>query len=222
MGLVYHFTIGKVPTSRAAPCNSAALIHNLTQCVEAAKDYLDCFLALPIDIYPHLPAEEYFRCIMAFFVVYKLAARLPELPFWNLNSAREIIDLEQYLDVAASRVRQSRLAADEIASGDVYSVLPEILESAKASYVVARDHPEQTVQGLRAHADVGSWDPVANSTSKTARPSPAIQRGCPATGYWKRQAAQTDAMGYSSAECPFNAIGNTWTDVPNSNASTIF
>lgn len=206
MGLVFHFEIRRplAPTVGHDSVRSDAqttIFSNLTTCIDALREYLDVFLAMDVSFYPHLPLEEWNRVVMAFFILYRLSAGLPEFPSWNVSCARFTVDLEQYLAQAIDRIRQSRPdeGDNKIASADLYTVLPEILESAKASYVLQRDHPEQVPAGMKAHIDVGTGRPFRNNASSTPRSFGSSSRvKCPATGFWAREARQMDGQCHQS------------------------
>lgn len=212
MGLVFHFD-HKKSLALTAGCNKttsdhqAVLVSNLTTCVEALREYLDVFLAMEVSTYPHLPFEEWNRVILAFFILYRLSVNLPEVSTWDISYARLAIDLEGYLTQAIDRILRSRPdeGGNEIASADLYSVLPEILESAKASYVLRRDHPEQVTAGLKAHINVGTGAPFRNNASSTHNTLTSSMRvKCPATGFWAREARQTDGQPHQSTTMPYD------------------
>ena len=167
------------------------LVSNLTSSVDAIKDYLDYFLTTDTSIDNRLPLEEWFRFVLALFAAYKLSLKLKEFPQWDVRYIRDSLDLEVYFNAFIDRFRASQQAEDyNIASegADIYSVLPEVLESARSSFIFARDHPDQIDQNFKPHIDPGS----AKQSKKQHRKASPHHRGCPATGFWTAEAIQAD------------------------------
>ncbi len=179
MGLVYRFTARRllaIPEDDQKPGAPAVAAHpmllaNLVQGLDAAKEYLDYFLAVSTETYHQLPLEAWTRLIVAPFVLYKLSVGFAEVPEWNAHTARETIDLERYLCVLGDRLRSTmaeRMPSGDAPGEDLFHMLPSILESAKGSFVAARDHPARFRDGVQAHYDLNC----------------AFRRGtCPATSY---------------------------------------
>ncbi|KAK3717731.1 hypothetical protein LTR37_005502 [Vermiconidia calcicola] len=151
MGLLYHFQVDRrcstVPEAAAGQPYSRA---NLVSCVDAIKRYLDCFLALDPTLHIQLPYDEWSRLVVALFVLYKLSVGPKELPGWEVSICRSTIDLEAYLSDVVGRLQHGNQPEDppDVASGGLYHLLPAILESAKASFVAARDTPHLVTPGL--------------------------------------------------------------------------
>jgi hypothetical protein len=99
-----------------------ALTMNLVGCVDAIKAYLDTFLAADPSTHLHLPFEEWFRLIMAFFILYKLSAGSRDIQGWDVSLCRETIDIETYLGQAIEHMRvpdQCHSDATEMTEGVV-------------------------------------------------------------------------------------------------------
>lgn len=158
------------------------------RCGEAIKQYLDIFLSLDVDNYNSLPFEEWFRMIIGFFILYKLSAGIREIPEWDVQLCRRRVHLEGYLIAAASRIRETAPAVLSCSSprDELYFVLPLVLESARDSYVLVRDHPILLDPDHRVHVDLSR--PVRLGQGAP----PASASKCPATGFWIDKALTLD------------------------------
>ena len=200
MGIIYTFDAREpltwVDKSSVSTIHAQnMLISNLSKSVDAIREYLDYFLSTNMAVDNRLPLEEWFRFVLAFFVAYKLSVKLREFPQWDVRYARETLDLEKYLTAFIDRFRASQADQDiSVASSgeDIYSVLPDVLESARASFIVARDHPEQIDSQFRAHIDPGSVSTKKGTSSGTTPFPSTAHKGCPATGFWRAEAVQAD------------------------------
>lgn len=196
MGLIYHFRLDRTSIVPHLACAEAQsdITESLIKCVDAVKGYLDSFLSLqcPSD---RLPFEEWLRLIVAFFVLYKLSVKLPEVPAWNFECARRIIDLEAYLVTVISRLltaRSENAQLDAQAGENLYAVLPEILKSAKESYIATRDRPDHYGNTDRVHIDLSqSRQPHNMGSSNHRLRTPGIVR-CPITSHWASLADAED------------------------------
>jgi len=174
------------------------LVLYLAKCVDAIKDYLDSFKAMDSAMDDRLPLEEWLRLMLAFFVAYKLSAKLIELPGWDVSFVRVTIDLEVYLASFVDRFQFARLGADSVAAlygAGLYSVFPEILDSAKISYIMARDRPHEINNTLRVHSNLGGGEFGGDSLRAVGPAHTSRGRECPATGFWRNEARQADSTG---------------------------
>ncbi|KAK4957047.1 hypothetical protein LTR10_005003 [Elasticomyces elasticus] len=198
MGLLYHFRIDRRCTMAQDLdyTDQSPLIGNLVNCIDAIKQYLDAFLRTDSLICGTLPFEEWLRFVLAFFVLYKLSFGPREVPAWDVELCRRTIDLEAYLSGAVAHLRQAiRVQGPSDHSGQsLFQVLPDVLESAKASYKAARDCPSLIAPGARVHFDMSK---KLQTSTKSTTPSCGWQppRGCPATSFFT---AQTLALDNSS------------------------
>lgn len=186
MGLLFHFRIRDTAVFSAT--NSPALVTNLLACADAIKAYLDTLLSIEDVQWDSLPYEEWNRLIVAFFILYKLCAGPREVSGWDVGMCRSIIDLEHYLETVADRVCIAgyTLESSTNTSEGLFFVLPDILRSAKASFVAVRDTPHLVRPGDRVHMDL-SKERIAEEIAR-----PKNQRRCPATAFWYDRALVLD------------------------------
>jgi hypothetical protein len=212
MGLLYHFRIDKTSETKARPHDvQKGLINNLINCVDAIKAYLDGFLALEEAVCTYLPLEEWLRLIATFFTFYKLSVGPRDVPDWDPELCRHSADLEVYLRLIAKRLRaeNKRIDVPEAVSDSLYQVLPDILESARESYTLARDSKECLPANFRVHIDltkpirksvegpkitqsVTTTDKICPMTTSITTSPNKQRRGCPATGAWVNKALLLD------------------------------
>jgi len=169
MGLVYRFEnlrpLARNKDEKDHPVTAPhpTLIANLIKCVDAVKEYLDCFLTMSTSEYYTLPLEEWFRVILASFVLYKLSLGLSEVPGWNVHIARETVDLEDYLNLLLNSLKSTQatqIPLSTTCTDNLFSTFPTILENVKDSYMAARDSPSLFSDGIRAHDDLGALKPT--------------------------------------------------------------
>lgn len=186
MGLLFHFRRHSPAQSRnLAPAGMDA---NLLSCAQAIKQYLDSFLLIDPSRYSLIPFEEWSRLVIAFFILYKLSAGSRDVPDWNTQLCRNTIDLETSLTTVARRLRGTRsfLESSQPQRDELYFVLPLILETARDSYVLARDAPDLVGPGHRVHTDL-----TRSSRAEGTASSASILK-CPATGFWIDKALAVD------------------------------
>jgi hypothetical protein len=186
MGLLFHFRTREEGIVSAA--NATALSTNLLACVDAIKNYLDALLAPDGTNWDVLPCEEWCRSIVAFFVLYKLAAGPREILDWDVGMCRSSIDLAKYLDVVADRISHSQrnLGPGLHPHEGLYFVFPAVLRSARLSFVLVRDSPHLVKPGDRVHMDM-SKEQIAEEVAR-----PNTRRRCPATAFWTDRALMLD------------------------------
>ncbi|KAK5677598.1 hypothetical protein LTS10_010170 [Elasticomyces elasticus] len=195
MGLLYHFRINRrCPIAQDLEyADQSPLIGNLVSCVDAIKQYLDVFLLTDALIRSTLPFEEWCRFVLAFFVLYKLSVGLREVPAWDVELCRRTVDLEAYLSAAIENLRQAARvqALSDNSARSLSQVLPDVLESVKASYRATRDSPSPMVPDARVHFDMSK---KLRISTKSTTPSCGRQppRGCPAASFWTAQALDLD------------------------------
>ena len=186
MGLLFHFRNLNLPAEHQASVEATSA--NLLKCVEAIKQYLDTFLVLDTASFSSLPFEEWFRLIIAFFILYKLSAGPRDMPEWDVKLCRSRIHLEAYLTAVACRIRETAptLACCPSPRDELYFVLPLVLESARDSYVLARDHPILLTPDHRVHVDLRRPIRLGQGAGPASAPK------CPATGFWIDKALTID------------------------------
>lgn len=170
VGLVHRF--GRKRTSpttiqfQGPSAEADSLMPTFQGCLNAAKDYLDCFLATPNSPPRHLPFEEWTRLTLALFVTYRFSVGIPEVPQWNPEIVRTTCDLENYLTRLLGCLESpTRPTTNGIVT--MFHIFPGILESVKVAYSLVREHPLMFQQGIKAH-DLG---PDAAITSETSTQS---------------------------------------------------
>jgi len=186
MGLLFHFRLRDEAV--VSTHDTPGLDANLMACVVAIRNYLDSLLAVDGDEWNSLPCEEWCRTIVAFFILYKLAAGPREILGWDVTTCRSSIDLAEYLNVVAERLSQSSqtLEPKQQANDGLYFVLPTILRSARTSFFLTRDKPHLVKPGDRVHVDL-SKEQIVEELER-----PTEQRRCPATAFWTDRALMLD------------------------------
>lgn len=205
MGLVYYWGTPRKKLDLGAHRHrtESSINGHFIKCIDAVKDYLDRFLDTNATDHQtsnlsRLLFEDWYRLIFAFFVAYKLSIKVVELPSWDTQYARSTFNLEAYLTTFSDKLRrmqsQSELVGDWSQGIDLFSVFPDILESAKVSFVMARDWPQSIPEELHVHIDVHRKRPsyvqdghLGGSTNETGLGK------CPATSFWRREALRVDA-----------------------------
>lgn len=197
LGLLFRF-----PNEPSLKLNESCLmpeflVANLLLCVDAATQYLDSFISLSSDEYEVLPMDEWVRMTMTLFVLYKLSVGSKDLPFWDVEECRQRIDLEAYLNKIISRLRPSKHAEMlEDESEDLYHVLPELLESVKASYIISRDWPGSITPGARVHVDMSKpFHQAKNEADHIGGLLSNMDKRtrCPAFRFWNTQGIPSNA-----------------------------
>ncbi|RAH41858.1 Zn(II)2Cys6 transcription factor [Aspergillus brunneoviolaceus CBS 621.78] len=187
MGLVYCYGQRR-PPSRMAQRELTILsahpmvISHLTDCVSSAKDYLDIFCALPAAAQRRLPFSTWYQVVLAVFVLYRLSVGLPEVPQWNVDIARETVDLQEYTDQLLSHLQGIAPLSDrQIPTTSLFSRMPEIMQSVRTSYALAKENGAPVRDSRHAHHDLASVNRTASSTPRLHR--------CPAVRYSSRSVA---------------------------------
>ncbi|RAH70425.1 fungal specific transcription factor domain-containing protein [Aspergillus aculeatinus CBS 121060] len=187
MGLVYCYGQRR-PPSRMAQRELTILaahpmvISHLTDCVSSAKDYLDIFCALPAAAQCRLPFTTWYQVVLAVFVLYRLSVGLPEVPQWNVDIARQTVDLQECTDQLLSHLQGFAPLSDrQIPTTSLFSRMPEIMQSVRTSYALAKENGAPVRDSRHAHHDLASVNRTASST-------PGLHR-CPAVRYSSRSVA---------------------------------
>ena len=165
-----------------------ALGDNLLACVNAIKDYLNALLSMEGSEWNYLPCEEWSRLITTCLILYKLSVGPREVSGWDVEICRSRVDVEKSLDALADHVCSSRqsLETSGEAVDSLYFVLPDILRSARASFVTARDTPHLVKPGDRVHMDLSKEKMMAEASR------PKNRRRCPVTTMWADRALLLD------------------------------
>lgn len=160
MGLVGRLDRGKSRLHKQNLSQSSHLVHptvleNLFSCVHSINQYLTSFVTIAPAEYRRLPYVEWYRLISATFMLYKLSLGLHNVPGWEVNRVREIVDLGGYLNTIASRFSsvQDVFHARNSSCTDLYSMFPGILDSVKEAYMLAKTCPDFTRDDIYAHSD---------------------------------------------------------------------
>lgn len=201
MGLIYHCGV-RAPLAfvdRHGPDSARTrsfVITSLTKCVDAIKLYLDQFLSMDPHVDNSLPLEEWCRLTLALFVAYKLSVPLIELPSWDPRLAQETLDLELYLGAFVDRLHGNCWNEDlslALRNRSLYTVLPELLDSARTSFTQARIFMHTVPRGKQVHIDLLGEEHFGDGESTNAHFSGASSQGkCPVTEFWTREAPQVD------------------------------
>lgn len=175
---------------------SPMVINNLIKCVSSTKEYLDLFFAVPAMEYSSLPFSAWYQVILTVFVLYRLSVGLPEVPEWNVEIARQTVDLQEYLDTLLSHLQAIKPSPDrQISTMSLFSRLPEIIASVRTSYALAKENLAQVRDSHHAHHELKALDKTASSVQ-------ALHR-CPASRYLSRHEAQAPGPGQPTLQ---NAI----------------
>lgn len=203
-------------TGQSTSLQSSQVTLNLTKCVVAAKDYLDLFIAMPMDEYSKLPLATWYQAILSTMVLYRLCIGISDFADWDGDIAQETINLEQYLDALNSRLQslEGKPAAESQCppANYLFTMFPEILESVKASYISAKQGP--------SHASNGN-DPHRSLVGHPTKGMPSSARGpyrCPGMRNLRRDfltesMEQSVRQGYIAAELERIENEKLWSDV---------
>lgn len=214
MGLVYRFGPGRPPANTGNADNTLSahpiLIFNLVKCTDAAKEYLDCFLAVPVTEYHSLPLEEWLRVILAPFVLYRLCSGLREVPDWTTESARQTVDLTYYFDQILNRLRAIQTIGTTscpAVGDDLFAVLPTIFENVKNSFAAAKDRTSFSHGKIQAHQCLdGAKRDTAGSFALTSVSYPNVRIKCPGTTSLHRVSPSTSGSGSGNLATPDEAL----------------
>ncbi|KAF3384741.1 hypothetical protein F1880_001719 [Penicillium rolfsii] len=188
MGLIYSYGQKKPPSSVLQEGSTILsthpmIIRNLINCVSSAKEYLDCFLALPAAEHNSLPFSTWCQVVLTVFVLYKLSVGLPEVPQWNVKIAQQMVDLQEYLDKLLSHLQGIKPRPDrQIATKSLFSRLPEIIGSVRTSYMLTKEEFAQICDSHNAHPEFQALNNTSSSVRRLHR--------CPAVRYTTRAVTQ--------------------------------
>lgn len=181
MGLVYRYGPRNPPIPKTQE-NSTLLsvppmvISNLIKCVISTKESLDSFLAIPITRHGSLPFATWYQVILTIFVLYRLSVGLPEAPEWNVEIAQQTVDLQAYFDTLLSYLQVMKPPPDrQLPTKSLYSRLPEVMESVRTSYAVARGNLAEVRDSRNAHHELRAVNNAASSSGQRLRRCPALR-----------------------------------------------
>ncbi|RAH75737.1 hypothetical protein BO86DRAFT_327418 [Aspergillus japonicus CBS 114.51] len=187
MGLVYCYGQRRPPSrerEKASTILSAhpRVISNLIKCVSSAQGYLAIFCALPVTEQSSFPFPTWYQVILVVFVLYRLSVGLPEVPQWNVDLARQTVNLQEYIGQLLSQFQAIEPLTDrQIPTKSLFARLPEIMKSVRTSYALATEKGAQGGDSCHAHHELAAWN-------RTAPSNPGLHR-CPAVRYSMRHVA---------------------------------
>ncbi|KAL3455335.1 hypothetical protein BJX64DRAFT_295152 [Aspergillus heterothallicus] len=158
LGLVYNYGHSRHSANATSTPNpssllqysSPALISNLIRCTESVKEYLDLFLTIPETEYHTLPFCIWYKVIIAIFILYRLSVGISEVPEWDVALAQQTVDIEVYLGTLVSRLEVLQKESSA-ANKSLYTMMPEIINSVRTSYVLASEDAAKVVQAQHPH-----------------------------------------------------------------------
>ncbi|KAL4905100.1 hypothetical protein BDW74DRAFT_19039 [Aspergillus multicolor] len=171
MGLVYRYGQRKRPAA-SVPAESitsarSTININLIKSLIYAKEYIDMFLTLTSDVYSSLPMSAWYQLILAIIVLYRLSVGLPDTPDWNREIAQDTVNFETYLDLLSRRLRS---VEPQSGTGDrcpsnkcLFTMFPDMVESVKASYILAKTQPTPDDYDTAAHEEFVSKSPTPST-----------------------------------------------------------
>lgn len=192
MGLVYRYGPRNPPFPKAQDDSTLLsvppmVISTLIKCVSSTKESLDSFLAIPITRHGNLPFATWYQVILTTFVLYRLSVGLPEAPEWNVEIAQQTVDLLSYFDTLLSYLQVMKLSPDrQIPTKSLFSRLPEVMESVRTSYVLARGNLAEVRDSRNAHHELKALNNTGPSSQRLHR--------CPALRYSNRKVTQAPSQ----------------------------
>lgn len=182
MGLVYRYgprnpSVPKAQEDSTLLSVPPMVISNLIKCVISTKESLDSFLAIPITMHGSLSFATWYQVILTIFVLYRLSVGLPEAPEWNVEIAQQTVDLQAYFDTLLSYLQVMKPSPDRpLPTKSLYSRLPEVMESVRTSYAVARGNLAEVRDTSRnAHHELKALNNAASSSGQRLRRCPALR-----------------------------------------------
>jgi hypothetical protein len=156
---------------------SSVRVDMLFICLEAAKEFFDTFLSIPVAEYRRFSFTEWSRLIVATVVLYKLSLGSPRIPEWDVQIARSTVRLELYLESLCYRMQNISIASPGVPEGtDLFSIMKLIFENVKSTY----ERLKQLPQAVSASDD--------SKVHETSFPSKTqYLNRCPAFPYWGKQ-----------------------------------
>ena len=183
----------------------------LLNCLQAATSYLNLFLTIPQSTYSHLSTTQWSGLIYSLVIIYRLSIGTPHVPTWDVQTARDTVKLERYLEVLCERMQQAtyhRLRAiTDTNKRDMYSVMGLVLQNVRNTYERLRHLPQalSAMDAAPVHAtsfpaaelaDVSGHPPQPQSQPQPQpqpcrgpifehdQPRPGYQSRCPAMQFW--------------------------------------
>jgi hypothetical protein len=136
-----------------------ALVTNLIQCTEFTKEYLDLFFTIPTTEYTSLPFCIWYKVVIAVFILYRLSTGVCEVPEWDVNLTQQTIDVDSYFRRLSSHLELLR-ADEEVPNKSLFAMVPEIINSVRTSYEMARGGHGQALDARQPHP---SFSPSSTS-----------------------------------------------------------
>ncbi|KAL3495894.1 hypothetical protein BJX62DRAFT_144842 [Aspergillus germanicus] len=162
MGLAYNYGHSRRPSSAlkdpTASTTCPALITNLTRCTQLTKEYLDLFFTIPQTEYTSLPFCIWYKVVIAVFVLYRLSTGVSEVPEWDVTLTQQTFDVDEYFRRLSSHLEFLR--ADEVSNKSLFTMVPEIINSVRTSYDMARGGYGQALDARHPHQ---SFSPPSTS-----------------------------------------------------------
>lgn len=187
------------PMSNSIDCPSR--IDILVDCLQAAVEYLDFFLTIPLSSYSLLSTSQWSALIYSIVVMYRLSIGTPRVPLWDVQVARSTVKLERYLEILCDRmqhVSQERLRAIvETSKRDLYSVMGLIFQNVRNTYERLRRLPQEKSSTDEAIVHATSFpsqvmdeaplpQPRSGPVFQQEQPRPGYQNRCPALQFWNK------------------------------------
>ncbi|KAL4919265.1 hypothetical protein BDW62DRAFT_209964 [Aspergillus aurantiobrunneus] len=174
MGYAYRYGQKRPPSRILGDSTLLApskVILNLTRCANSAKELLDFFIAIPTDEYSKLPLAVWYQFTLAIMVLYRLSTGLSDVPDWDRDIAQEIANLEEYCSVLRRHLQSIGTEPELETQSPVssfFTMIPEILESVRASYISAREYSAHS-HGAKSGHQSFSGDAKSRMPASSAR-----------------------------------------------------
>jgi hypothetical protein len=122
----------------------------LIRCTQLTKEYLDLFFAIPETEYTRLPFCIWYKVVIAVFILYRLSIGVSEVPEWDVNLTQQTIDVDSYFRRLSSHLEFLR-ADEEVPNKSLFTMVPEIINSVRTSYEMARGGHRQALDARQPH-----------------------------------------------------------------------
>ncbi|KAL2796986.1 hypothetical protein BJX66DRAFT_323631 [Aspergillus keveii] len=154
MGLAYNYGQSRRPPSAlkdpTASATCPALIANLIRCTQLTKEYLDLFFTIPETEYTSLPFCIWYKVVIAVFILYRLSTGVSEVPEWDVTLTQQTFEVDEYFRRLSSRLEFLR-AEEEVPNKSLFTMVPEIINSVRTSYELARGEHRQALDARQPH-----------------------------------------------------------------------
>lgn len=193
----------------------------LLHCLQAAMEYLDLFLTIPLCSYPLLCTSQWSGLIYSIVIMYRLSIGTPRVPLWDVQVARDTAKLETYLAMLCDKMQQAtqeRLRATlETNKRDLYSVMGLVFQNVRNTYERLRRLPQAQSSTDDAPVHATSFPDkefIAAEQLPQPRPGPIFVREQTKPGYQNRCPAM---QFWSTSESAGNGSSDFVSDDPLSN-----